>query len=317
MEWLSALADAGRNPSTIAVYKSALHTAWQEGAPVAPATPNPMDAPKIKQLLRGIRQDRAVVTQQQRAAKTAAPLTFDIVRELRQAYQGSTRERTHFASVALAVAACCRPSEVYGSAQHPERALRAHQIHFYADEQGRQRVHATRAGVALPPPPFMVVTLEVSKTDQQRKGTQKLVSADTAVAAMWQHCCEHADRGTHALLFTDAQGGRLTTGAAVAELRRKLTLHGRATLAQQISGRSFRQGGASELSAMGLDDEEIARFGWAAGSTVGREVYARNPAVQRSRAFAISRNMGELSARGATPTHAAATAAASTSSIMQ
>lgn len=313
LEWLSSLADAGRCcPRTIAVYKSALSTTAEMEAPATAARPNPMDAPKIKRLLQGIARDRAEITRRRRVANAATPLTFDIVQELRACYsREDPRDRIHYAALALGVAGCGRPSEILGSAAYPERALRQRQITFYHDDEGR--IPAIPAPeLSASPPRCLVLHLEISKTDQLREGREKLIGATAAVTALWELCCSLTHRDKDALLFTNARGGRLTLPALIMLLRSKLANHGRSDLLG-ITGRSLRQGGASELSAMGLDPSDMAQFGWAPESKVPLEIYARNPRVKRARAFAISRSMGASRIQSATPTRPPAATASSSS----
>ena len=283
-EYLAQMADRGQhNASTIAVHKSALHTIAEEQAHIA--APNPLDAPKVKRLLAGIAADRAALEQSRRAANPQnAPLTFDLVRALRPRYEGSQHGRMTFALVALAVAGCSRLSELLGSAKYPERRLRARQIAFYADAEGRIAV-APSPGARADTPHHLELRLDITKTDQGRRGTVKVISAQTAVDAMWRHLCDGAQRGDEAVF------GKVSTTALVRSVRAELTAIGRADIAAQTGGRSFRRGAASTLSAMGADDADIAALGWAPNSTVGRSHYANDPGVQRARALAINAQM--------------------------
>jgi len=289
-EWLTSLAAHGQlNSSTIAVYKSALRTAAEMEAPFGSPTPNPLDDPKIKRLLAGIAADRAELEQQHRREQPqGAPLTFDILQELAERYAGDARSRMHFAALTLAVASAARPSEIFGSSQHPDRALRARQIRFYADAAGRvELTPSTDSADAVPH--HLELELDVSKTDQQREGTLKVISAASAVTAMWTHCCEHGASGEQPLFSMG--GNQLTANAALVRLKRELTATGQSELADGLTGRSFRRGGASAVSATGADDEDIARLGWSAASKVGRLHYANDPQVQRARALAINARM--------------------------
>jgi hypothetical protein len=295
-EWLTSLAAQGQhNSSTIAVYKSALRTAAELEAPLGATAPNPMDDPLIRRLLAGIAADRAELQQRRRQERPqGAPLTFDVVRDLAPRYSSCARDRMHYAALTLAVAAAARPSEVFGSAQHPERALRARQIRFFADAAGHREI-LPRAGL-LASPHHLEYFVEVSKTDQQRAGLLKVISASTAVTAMWTHCCEQGVSGDQPLL---AMGGcQLTANAVVTRLNSELGAMGQGALASQITPRSFRRGGASTLSEIGATDADIARLGWAPGSTVGRVVYANDPQVERARALAMNAQMESAVRRG-------------------
>jgi hypothetical protein len=295
-EWLTSLAAQGQhNASTIAVYKSALRTAAELEVPFGTSAANPLDDPKIKRLLTGIAADRAELEQlHRRAHPQAAPLTFDVLRGIAARYAGDARGRMHYAALTLAVTSAARPSEIFGSARYPERALRARQVRFYADAAGQVELLAGTPTVASPH--HLELELDVSKTDQRRVGAVKIISAPSAVAAMWTHCCEHGAKGEESLF---AMGGRqLTANAVLVRLRRELTDAGQGTLASTLTARSFRRGGASTLSATGIDDADIARLGWATSSTVGRTHYANDPRVQRARALTINAQMESAASIG-------------------
>lgn len=258
-----------------------------------------MDEPKIARALTGIARDRAELEQQRRAAAPrTAPLSYDTVLALRAVYSDAIpRERAHFAIIALAVAAASRISELLGSHVYPERALRARQVRFFADQAGLRPVPVTRAASALPAPDHLTVELLVSKTDQFREGAEKIVSARSAVEAMWSLCCATETHGDPPL-FVNANGTPITANAVVSEVRKRLTRIGRADLARTFTSHGLRKGGASTVSAMGYSDADIARLGWAEHSTVGRTIYARDPRVQRARAHAINAQMERPSQAG-------------------
>lgn len=288
-EYLAQMADRGQhNASTIAVHKSALHTIAEEQAHVT--APNPLDAPKVKRLVAGIAADRAALEQARRVASPQnAPLTFDLVRALRPRYEGSQGGRMLYALIALAVAACSRLSELLGSAKYPERRLRARQIAFFSDAEGVTTAVPSPSARA-DTPHHLELHLDITKTDQGRRGTVKVISARTAVEAMWRHLCDSGQRGDD-FVFASAAKGKVSTTALVRSVRTELTAIGRADVAARTGGRSFRRGAASTLSAMGADDADIAALGWAPNSTVGRTHYANDPGVQRARALAINAQM--------------------------
>ena len=290
--WFAALADRGQVQSrTIAVYKSALHTAAEQEAELGCTQPNPLDDPRVRRVIRGITRERAD-PERQRLRTQQAPLTFDVVCSLRAHYRlTDAREAMHYAAVTLAVATASRPSEVFGTSLLPDRAICARQIRFYADAAGSKRLepHAGAAAAAATAPHHYEFTLEVSKTDQQRRGVVKLVSAATAVQALWTHCCALGATSDQPLFSMG--GTQLSLNAVLQRARRALIASGRSELASHLGGKSFRRGGASTLSAAGISDADIARLGWARGSTVGSDVYANDPRVQRARQIAIGMSM--------------------------
>ena len=279
-EWLTSLGEAGAlSAATIAVYKSALHTqAELEGE-----WPNPLNDPLTKRLLTGIANSKAETEQAKRAARPRAqPLTFDVVLELRSVHDSSPRDVMMFAATALGVNGCFRPSEMLGSSKLPGRRLRAEQVQFFS---GKQQLLPQSGSSATPS--SCTVTLEVSKTDQQRRGRVRHVSASAAVQAAWRWACLSGAHGPAAFFALD--GKPLTMSALQGHLRRRLALIGRSDL--HFTGRSLRKGGASTLSALGVEAEDIARVAWTPGSGVWSSHYANDPMVREERAKAVSRHM--------------------------
>ena len=88
-----------------------------------------------------------------------------------------------------------------------------------------------------------------------------MISAQTAVEA---DLCDGGQRGDDR---HDAVFGKVSTTALVRSVRAELAAIGRADIAAQTGGRSFRRGAASTLSAMGADNADIAALGWAHNST--------------------------------------------------
>ena len=195
---------------------------------------------------------------------------------------------------ALAVAGALRPSELLGSRDYPERRLRADQLKFFtADERPLPIACAT--GTA---PTHCELTLDISKTDQQRRGLTRVIGAECAVSALWQWCRTRGATG-RATLFQH-HGTDLTLDALLAVLRRKLELIGYGHL--RITGKCFRKGGASTLAECGVPAADIAALAWADGSTTWANNYANHTDVKRARKLHISRQMQQ--AAGARPASA-------------
>ena len=302
-EWLTLMAESGgRTAATISLYKSALHTLFSSTQSFADNSPNPFAHPKLKRLLKGIANSKAAP---ERVANTAAnrecaPLTFDIVRRLRAVHSDTEpREVMMFAAIALATAACMRPSELLGSITYPERALTANQVTFFTALQSITPVTPVSGTVAS----SCTVHLLVTKTHLE--GEVRTVSAEEAVQAIWRWFII-SGAGGHTPLF-QLHACPLTTNSLIGHLRRKLKLIGLGHL--YVTGKCFRRGGASTLSALGASAEDIAAAGgWAVNSTVWQSHYAKHPNVQRARAIQVNAQM-----QHAVAIHSAAAAANSSS----
>lgn len=307
LEWLAALADRGRLcANSIRAYKSALRTQAAEERRPGDASPNPLDDELVGRLLTGITNAKAEREQQARRAKRPDPLPFQLVQKLRDAHDAQQpRSCMLYAALSLAVAGGFRPSELFGSSRYPERALQAEQVVFYADVSGDVPIPSSEPAQGRQPL-CCIVSLRIAKNDPRRRGRNKLISAPTAVLALWQWMRLSGLQGSAVLFQRD--GVRLTGGALAGHARRSLARIGHSQL--HITPKSFRRGGASTLAAAGVTADDIAKLGWAPGSRVWESHYANDPQVQRARAFAISRQMGEAVAAAASGAAAGSAAAA-------
>ena len=279
--WLSELADmGGRCAATLAVYVSALSSTYVEECHPDDTHPNPMSSPTLRRMIKGIAAVKATLPLA--APLQSAPLTFQQAMTLE--YSDSAQDCMLRAAILLAVAATLRSSELLGSRELPERALRRHQVAFYADLGGTQRLEPSSNTVTLSPR-FLILTLLRTKT--QPKGTTKIVSVPAAVDALWRWYCLTADRPFSALLFYNRDRA-LTTWALVADVRRRAAVVGLGHL--HFTGKCARRGGASTLAMQGISAEDIAAQGWALGSSQW-ETYADDPAVQLQRKIAINQKM--------------------------
>ena len=294
-EWLAELADRGAlSSNSLALYKSALHTQAELEQAAGDSSPNPLDHPSIRRLLKGVANDKAEREQARRAATSPTlPLTLDIVLRLQPLHDAAKpRDCMLFAALALGVVACLRPSEMLGSHLHPARALRAEQLSFFSDAAGLLTLLPWRDTASTPS--HCTLALEVGKTDQQRRGTVMAVGAPVAVEALWRWCRLSGARGAAPLFKVGAKP--LTTNALVGHLRRRLARIGLGE--GHFTGKSMRKGGASTLSALGVSADDIARAGWAPSSNTWQAHYANHPDVQRARALAVSRHMQAALVRG-------------------
>lgn len=298
-DWLSSLAAAGQHKSsTLAGYKSALHTAFEQARTFDDTRANPMDHPNFRRLLEGIARAKAPQEQaarQQALHTTADPLTFDIVKQLRELHRDSdARESMLFAATALAVAGVLRPSELLGSSKLPDRALRLRQLTLLNGEGQPIRLQSSQLPAAAR------LHLQVSKTDQRQRGVDKEITAPTAVQAL--HTWLLHRQGKPEERIFELAGKPLTTYALLAHLRRQLPRIGQSSFT--LTGKSFRRGGASSLALLGVPAEDIARAGWAAHSSAWQEYYAASPEVRRARQGIVNRQMELVASPSRTDRHA-------------
>ena len=270
----------GRCAATLSVYVSALSSTYVEECHPDDTRPNPMSSPTLRRMLKGIAAVKATLPLA--SPPQSAPLTFD--QAMKFVYTDSEQDSMLRAAIRFAVAATLRPSELLGSRDLPERALRRHQVVFYSDAGGTQRLEPSSSTSTLTPH-FLILTLLRTKTHP--KGTTKVVSARAAVAALWQWYCVTADRASDSVLFFN-RGRPLTTWALLSDVRRRAALVGLGHLF--LTGKCARRGGASTLAMQGIDAEDIAAQGWSLDSSQWK-TYADDPAVQLQRQIAINQRM--------------------------
>jgi hypothetical protein len=261
------------------VYVSALSSTYVEECHPDDTRPNPMSSPQLRRVLKGIAAVKATLPLV--APQQSAPLTFD--QAMKFEYTESLQDSMLRAAIQFAIAATLRPSELLGSRELPERALRRHQVSFYSDAGGLQRLQPTSSTASLTPH-FCILSLLRTKT--QPRGTTKVVSARSAVAALWQWYCATAERPADSLLFFNDKP--LTTWALLCDVRRRAALVGLGHLF--FTGKCARRGGASTLAMQGIDAEDIAAQGWSLDSAQWK-TYADDPAVKLQRQIAVNKRM--------------------------
>ncbi|HVT62483.1 MAG TPA: hypothetical protein VHD33_03235 [Legionellaceae bacterium] len=285
IDWLSALASAGQHKSsTLRGYAAALH--WYievNELGTGRQQLNPMDEKLVKRVLDGIERSKAEQEQAARLLRQAQeshPLTFDLVKELRNVHDStSPLDCMYYAAICLGVAASLRPSELLGSSKLRDRALRIGQIQFF-DAEGNSLPFDSNCTAQR-----FQLHLYISKTDQLRRGQIKEISAETAVVAMQQWARLRGSTDGQQLLFQLVER-RLDTYGLLSHLRRRLKSIGHSSFC--LSGKSFRRGGASSLSVLGIPAQDIARAGWSMNSTVWQNYYANHPQVQAERARIVN-----------------------------
>jgi hypothetical protein len=282
-EWLSSLAlDADLKSATIRQYSSALSTAWVERLlpiaphPSEPLSPNPLEDPRMRRVLDGITRTASAAEGALRAAaRRTDGLTSGMIQTLTDLVDDHLEHRFTMilAAAALGWAAALRPSELLGSRQYPDRTLRRDQLVFYQDQLSfsvmTPRYTIDSSGTRVPNtstlaflPDHAVLRLDVSKTDQKRKGRVAYIAQPLALGALWRWATtslllDYSD--TSPRLFQLPDERPLT----IPELLADLSTHLAATHPDlHLTGKTFRSGAASTLVAQGVPDSDIASVGW-------------------------------------------------------
>jgi hypothetical protein len=148
------------------------------------------------------------------AAKAARPasiaLTPSLLASLRPVMPvGEPLASMVWAAATLGVYALLRPSEILGSAQHRDRALRFDQIEFFETASSTQRVGLHPVGTdaddhALPD--RYSISPGVTKTDQRAKKGGKIVAGAPAVEVLWRWCHLRQAIGSESPLLFACEG---------------------------------------------------------------------------------------------------------------
>lgn len=272
--------------STLETYASALSN-WFDTEQRHPdnVDPNPMASPSVRRLLAGVANAQAARAQERPLSEEQAqstPLTLPLLR-LCVFDMTQPRHRMYRAAAFLGVCLALRISELLGNSVHPERALRMEQLTFYADAAALTPLPGNSAASSTAIPVVLQLMLRATKT-QHLTRTIKICAVAEAVSAVWVwfRDCHIAGRGPQDRLFQLEGGHPLSAYALMQFLQRRHLAAGLGPA--RLTGKSLRRGGASTLAANGVDEEHIARLGWANNSHVWKR-YANDPAVQRQRSI--------------------------------
>lgn len=293
--WLAELGAASSlSSATIRTYSSALSTWFVEGT-LSDAL-NPMESVAVQRVLKGITRDHHAAEAEARAARpTSIEATPSLLASLevfaRPAGCGPP-EFMRWAAANTATYALLRPSELLGSAQHRDRALRAEQIAFFMG------VDSSIPCKLLPPgshvddhcfPDRFTIALGATKADQLGNNAPVPVAAAPAVRALWRWMHIRRDLGPAASdpLFCIPSCAPLSCTELTAKMESWLTQFG--VIAPVVKGRTFRRGGASGLMAAGAARGDVAKAGrWRTQAMAER--YASAASMQ-ARAVEVSRGM--------------------------
>ena len=259
--------------------------------------PNPARGERVRRWLLGCTNLRAEADAEAREERGRTfSLTPDILLDM-EAYAGMSDrsdQRMCWAAACLGTFMVLRISELLGSRQHPERALRADQVSF---GRGGGTTVSAAPGTPAGMPDIIQLRLGPTKTDQRGTAPPMKSASRPLIQAMWiwmrdrERLISHS-RATSPLLFC-IPGHEQLAFPALREFRGHwLEQSGRGR--PHITGKTFRSGGASGLISRGVSRQDAAAAGrWKTQSML--ETYATAQA-QQQRLLIISRNMGTFTA---------------------
>lgn len=298
-EWLAHRADSGEvSAATLQVYRSAIST-WRATETVGAPGPD-LAGGAVKLVLKGIERKLAEADAERRKERGSSDeLTAPLLASLRTVLLplGAGDDALMiWAAAHVGVHALLRPNELLGTKQLRSRALTVHQVTFRDAQQHDVPVDATN-----PLPDSVQIRLGTSKTDQLGvMGVTKHFAARSAVAALWQWMLRRLELGAprpEALPTADARDAlvfRVPGQPPLSVARLTSTLE--AALCKRhperqwnLTGRTYRRGGASDLAAAGAPAADVA----AAGGWRSVRMFERytSEAARVARQLAVSRAM--------------------------
>jgi hypothetical protein len=310
-EWLAAMADEGKvNVNSMKVYRSALSSYYVENTPAVgnQTIMNPLDHPRIERILNGIARDQAGRRQLQFASRPKTKgITMDMIIKLIDTFKdGNDKQLMCTAAASLAFASALRPSELLGSAKLPDRSLRINQMQFFSDTAGDHLIvpqnleYSTLVSLV---PDHCVITLHVGKTNQLRTAKPRYIAIAPIVRILWcwftkriqysnavYHMNDINQNETNSdELFKRVGYKPLRMSSLLSFLKQELPLLGFSDM-NKLTGKTFRIGGTSALTTLGVPEEDIRTMGgWSKNSTVWRQ-YASTASL-RHRAILTQRNI--------------------------
>jgi hypothetical protein len=307
------IADLGERarhlPATIRTYRSALSTLWTECTLGEGGASNPVTSVAVERVLKGIaKRDVEAAIQRRCVADLHMALTPELLSSITLtglAQDESPEIAMMLAAAHLGVYALLRPSELLGSAQHRDRALRVDQVVFSdgpASEMSRGRHRSVglftqaqwlQEAAAANCPDRMFVLLGATKADPLALNPPILIASIPAVLAVW--------RWMHIRLFHGAECPELfrlpgKQPLSTAELTRWLSAKVSDVLGRPVTilGRAMRRGGASGLVSAGVPAADVAAAGrWRTVAMV--DLYSSSES-KAQRAERVSRQMAPAAA---------------------
>lgn len=277
----------GLAASTVKAYVSALGEWFVQNVHPDSQLPNPTGSAAVRRMLDGITRAKAeqALLGGRPLVAPAKPLLYTTLQQY--FFTDAPRDRMLRAAAYLGVAGGFRPGELFTSKSG--RPLKRKEMVFWADTMASVRIHPPHTGVE---PRSIQVMLRATKT-KQNGPTCRFIRAPDAVRACWRWFCDTADREPDAIFFQEKEGGpALSPMALTADLNRRNAAAGLGPA--YFTGKSLRQGGASTLAILGVDQASMAALGWAPGSLMA-EHYARgDPEAVRQMALHRAGHMQPL-----------------------
>jgi len=274
------------------VYRSALSTRWEEE--LIEGGRNPMQSAVVQRTLAGIQRDHRGADA---AARAAAPktlvLTPSLLGELRPyALVGPGAlplSLMLWAAANVGVYGLLRPNEFLSVYRKRGAAVSAAQVTFYVAE-GSDRVRDLfPVGAPLPAanePDRFTLALGPTKADQRGENPPLVIAARPAVTALWRWMHERRDGGgrPEGPVFQMPGQHHLSCKALCSYVAAwTQSLHGGPL--PLVTGRTFRQGGASGLHGSGASHADTQERGrWRSA----RMVYVYSSARSKAERAAIT-----------------------------
>lgn len=184
-----------------------------------------------------------------------------------------------FAALCTNVCALLRRSELLGSSDYQERVITYSRIHWFSDSNAD---HPMVWAPAVPSPPkCFSIDLGISKTDQLgNKGLTAWVGADLAVTALWRWWCKlphpcAADQ----LVFISSSGAALKHQQLERQVQQRVDRAPSMNI--RVTGKSWRQGGASSLAAHAESQASVNAAGHWTSNSNASNVYVQHSAKKR------------------------------------
>ena len=271
-EWIASLGDSGRiSANTARVYKAAMSN-WHKKRSTAT---DPFSSDRITLMMNGIERSKAEREQHKREAKPApVSFTMDMARDFidycaEWSKSHDSSARVYAAAAGVATACALRPSELFGSANQPERRITVSQLKFYSSQNelmvpsiNSSQVSSSAAAAASSYPHYFSLHLKASKTNQMGRTEEIHSATKAAVRALWEWRTERG--GEEGPLFIRGSSDRrpLLTSCLLNFIRSWLNqIHSGLNSSRRITGKCFRRGGASTLNSLGATSRELNDIG--------------------------------------------------------
>jgi len=273
VEWLTHLANStSHTTNTIRAYLSGLKYFYTQETL---RTPGPFSSVAVDLCIKGIIRLKAPA---EKVARDIKPRSIDIttamlsrVLTLLQRNPFTPRLLMMWAAATMGTYALLRPGEFLGVKQNHEDGLPVTAITFYSHLTENIEVSLPPANHPIeryPVPVRYTIQLGITKADQRGQNAPHPVAARVAVEAMW--------RWLHHRRMGGAQGAQLFRMPNQPALSKAAILDWLTSLLRileyknfVLSGRSFRRGGASSYTAMGLTPQQVAPAGrWSSAAMV-------------------------------------------------